>query len=144
MSEEWLFGGIGKTWWRNVYIHDDLKPLMACWEDEKSIPVLSTVRSAGQTWKKNAYTTILKISRHRRLFWAVACLVVSLVPPICSFYNTVLFCFSSHLWFLLSVCLLVLLLFVYVCVWLFWILFSSLLDLCGCSWVSSPPHHQPW
>ena len=94
---------------------------MACWEGGKSIPLLPAVRSTGYTWK----VPVLQSSNalgHRRLFWAVACSVVS---PFFSSLQLLQYCalflFQPHLISVVSASLGFS--FVYVCVWLFWFFF---------------------
>ena len=144
MSVGWLVRGVGMIWW--THVADTrwsrvLDGLVGRWEIHTSLICCQV------NWLhlRSAYSTILKISTTQKTV-----LSSGLFSCVSSFFSRLqllqyyaLFLFQPHLISVVSVS--PGFSFVYGCVWLFWVLFFSLLlDLCECSWVSSPSHHQPW
>lgn len=137
---EWLVRGMEKTWWTNVS-DATLDGLVGRWE----INISLICCQVNWSLLKNAYTTILKISRTQKTVLSSGLFTcVSLFSPkLQLLQHYALFLFQAHLISVVSVSLGFSL--VCVCVFgYFGFCFSLLLDLCGCSWVSNPSHHQPW
>lgn len=135
--------GLSEAWRRHgrlMYLMSvRIKTLDAWW---KGVFEFIPVRSTGHTQKIPMFTIKKKPVGHRRLFWAVACLVMSFYFFQCAAFTTIcLFLCTTSFDFSMSLGLFLFFLSVSMCVWLF---FSSFAGSWLCSWIFNPPHHQPW